>query len=147
MKLNHTTNGGVRRVRYLFAKVLAEFSAYAGAIIAFAIGGVFFLKAILIPKSSTPIWTTLELLLGVVVCYAFGMWMYCRSALKSRAIEYVAPLRDQIEALPQRGILVRSSEVPEEAAGNLVRPINEGLSSSTAELLHVTADEQVRPTL
>lgn len=122
---------------FLLAKIATETLAFAGAIIAYLVGGSFFLEAIVTPKSPELIPTVVGLLVGVVFFFAFGMWIYCTSAIRSSTLEYIAPIWEQVAALPENKLLVRGSADTEAAARELLRSANVAIDRSSTELLRV----------
>ena len=60
---------------YVGVKIGTGALATLGAIIAFGFGGLAFLMAILIPKSTGSYTALIELISCVIGCYAFGTWM------------------------------------------------------------------------
>jgi hypothetical protein len=57
---------------------------------------------------------------------------------KAASLLYVPPVSEQIAALPADEILLRGSDMPAAAQGELLRPVREGTETEAGELLRPT---------
>ena len=125
---------------YLVAKIATETLAFAGAIVAYLIGGSFFLEAIVTPKSPELLPTVVGLMGGVIFFFTIGMWVYCSFAMWSRDLKYVAPVSEQVAGLPENQLLVRGSADTEAATRELLRSASLSPDRSSTDLLRVAND-------
>ena len=134
---NQTHNGPPRdaakkRREYLFANTyLATSTALLLllAILSFAVCGAMVLRMILWRENCC-----LSLVLSGVGCLG-ASWMMRKSARRMDTLPYVPPVAEQIADLPAEDILVRGSNQPAAASGELLRAAREGAEAEAEELL------------
>jgi len=80
---------------------------------------------------------SMTLSLGVL-----GVWLWRPSSKRANALAYVPPVAEQIAAMPAEEILVRGSEEPSAAPGELLRAARTGAETEAGELVRAS---QVSP--
>ncbi len=120
--------------QYLWKKATAEILALFGAFVAQGIGGLLLLIAILIPKSSM-IEAAWCLISGVVVCYAFGGWLFCTSKERSLTLIYCPRPYEPNPAVQSDDVLLRGSNLPGASPHELLRAANTSADGHPDELL------------
>jgi hypothetical protein len=123
------------RCGYIVAKAAMITAATAGALLAYGCGGTLLLLAILIPKSGGSYTTLLQLIGGLIACFATGSWLTCSACVWSEDLVHVPPLSEQIASLGARGLLLRAASDDGPTRSELLRAVPASAAKEAGRLL------------